>query len=123
MANEQNLIPQSKRTKKEQREIASKGGKASGEARRAKKTLKEYMNFLLSLPVADVRKFNKLSSMGVPPDGIDNKMLMVAVLMQAAQNGDVSAAKEVRNIIGEDVSTVGGDGMLEDLIEGLKDEE
>lgn len=123
MANEQNLIPQSKRTKKEQREIASKGGKASGEARRAKKTLKEYMNFLLSLPVADVRKFNKLSSMGVPPDGIDNKMLMVAALMQAAQNGDVSAAKEVRNIIGEDVSTVGGDGMLEDLIEGLKDEE
>lgn len=36
-----NLIPQSKRTKKEQREIAKKGGKASGEARAFYKSLNE----------------------------------------------------------------------------------
>ena len=36
-----NLIPQSKRTKSEQREIATKGGIASGEARREKKIIKE----------------------------------------------------------------------------------
>lgn len=34
-----NLKPQSTRTKKEQREIAKKGGKASGEARRSYATL------------------------------------------------------------------------------------
>lgn len=36
-----NLIPQSKRTKAEQKEIATKGGIASGEARREKKIIKE----------------------------------------------------------------------------------
>ena len=41
MANEQNLRPQSMRTKSEQREVARKGGIASGEARREKKRLSE----------------------------------------------------------------------------------
>ena len=36
-----NLKPQSTRTKKEQREIAKLGGKASGEARKKLKTFKE----------------------------------------------------------------------------------
>lgn len=100
MANEQNLRPV--RTKSEARELGRKGGKASGEARRAQKTLKEYAEFLLSLPVTDMRKFNRLSRMGVPPEGIDNKMLMVSGLLAAACAGDVSAAKEMRSIIGED---------------------
>ena len=47
MANEQNLVPQSKRTKKEQREIARKGGIASGIARQKRKTLKEELLLLL----------------------------------------------------------------------------
>lgn len=100
MANEQNLKPV--RSKSEARELGRKGGVASGEARRAQKTLKEYAEFLLSLPVTDRRKLNKLSRMGVPPEGIDNKMLMVSGLLAAACAGDVSAAKEIRNIIGED---------------------
>lgn len=39
--NEQNLIPTNQRTKNEQREIARKGGIASGEARREKKLAKQ----------------------------------------------------------------------------------
>ena len=42
-----NLIPQNKRTKSEQIEIARKGGIASGEARRKRKTFKEQMLFML----------------------------------------------------------------------------
>ena len=41
MANEQNLNPFGTLTENEQREISSKGGKASGEARRKKKLLRE----------------------------------------------------------------------------------
>lgn len=48
MANEKNLIPFSERTEKEQREIRSAGGKASAEARRERKTLKEELLMLLS---------------------------------------------------------------------------
>lgn len=51
MANEQNLIPLNKRTKKEQREIATEGGIASGKARREKKTFQELAKTLLSLDV------------------------------------------------------------------------
>lgn len=101
MANEQNLVTFDKRTKSEQREIAREGGKASGEARRTKKTLREYADFLLSLPVSDRRKWNKLARAGVPPDGCDNKMLVAFALMQQAQAGDVQAVKELRGIIGE----------------------
>ena len=46
--NEKNLIPINERTKEEQREIAQKGGKRSGEVRRARKTLKEELLLLLS---------------------------------------------------------------------------
>lgn len=42
-----NLIPQNQRTKSEQIEIARKGGIASGEARRKRKTFKEQMLFML----------------------------------------------------------------------------
>ena len=38
--NDENLKPQNKRTKSEQREIARKGGIASGKSRRLKKPLR-----------------------------------------------------------------------------------
>ncbi len=48
MANEKNLIPMNKRTESEQREIAKKGGKASGISRAIAKTFKETINDELS---------------------------------------------------------------------------
>lgn len=47
MANEQNLKPFNERTEKEQRAIATAGGKASGEARRNKKMLRDCIDYLL----------------------------------------------------------------------------
>ena len=51
MAGVDNLKPQNKRTKEEQREIAKMGGIASGEARRRKKSLKEAFDILLDRDV------------------------------------------------------------------------
>lgn len=47
MANEQNLIPFNERTESEKRAIATAGGKASGEARRNKKLLRDCIDYLL----------------------------------------------------------------------------
>ena len=114
MANKtDNLVPQSKRTKSEQRKVAQKGGKASGEARREKKQLRECAEFLLSLPVSDVRKFNKLARMGVPVEDIDNKVLLVAAMMLEGQTGNVNAFKEIRGLIGED-SAPSGEVIIHD---------
>ena len=49
MANEKNLIPNSKRTPKELREIAKKGGKKSVEVRR--KAMKEQMKYHFQLKI------------------------------------------------------------------------
>ena len=47
MANEENLIPFNERTESEKRAIATAGGKASGEARRNKKILRDCIDYLL----------------------------------------------------------------------------
>lgn len=47
MANEENLIPFDQRTESEQREIRSKGGKASGQSRREKKLFKDLFKEML----------------------------------------------------------------------------
>jgi hypothetical protein len=122
VSNEKNLIPNDARTPSERRENARKAGKASGAARRAKRTMREYADLLLSLPVSDRRKWNKLARAGIPPEGCDNKMLVVFALMQQAQAGDVPAVKELRNLIGEDDTNSSDSGQLEDLIKGLQDE-
>ena len=44
MANEENLIPLSERTKEEQREICAKGGRRSQEVQREKKTIQKILN-------------------------------------------------------------------------------
>ena len=79
--NESNLIPQSERTKEEQREIARKGGIASGEARRRKKTLKEELIMLLETN--------------------DNNNKISLALLKKALDGDIQAFTTIRDTIGE----------------------
>ena len=81
MANEENLKPLNTRTKKEQREIARKGGKASGKARAARKTLKEELLLLLSQ--GDTQEKISLS------------------LIQEALSGNTKAFEVIRDTIGE----------------------
>ncbi len=102
MPNEENLIPLNRRTKGERRKIATMGGVASGEARRARKTAKQCAEIYLSLPVSDMRKWDKMSRDGVEPDDIDNMMLMVAAMTKAAQSGDVAAFNTLLKVLGED---------------------
>jgi len=102
MPNEENLIPLNRRTKGERRKIAAMGGIASGEARRARKTARQCAEIYLSLPVSDMRKWNKMSRDGVVPDDIDNMMLMVAAMTKAAQSGDVAAFNALLKVLGED---------------------
>lgn len=118
MANEKNLKPV--RTKEEARERGKKGGRASAEARRQRKTLKENMNLLLNLDVTSARDFNKLTAMGIPVGDIDNAMLLTAAMFKKAASGDVAAYKEIRDLIGE--GTANENGYLPDLIAGLKHE-
>ena len=109
MPNEQNLIPWNKRTKKEQREYARKGGKKSGEVRRKRKAMKEQAELLLSLPFDIIDKNGNelkrvLESLGIDEGNIDNQMAMIVALWRTALgNGrnQVTAVQELRDIIGD----------------------
>lgn len=96
-----NLIPQSERTKEEQREIAIKGGIASGEARRKKKLIKEQLELLLSLPLKDENAKRKLEQIGINADNLDNQMTMVISMWNKAIKGDVQAFNSIRDTLGQ----------------------
>lgn len=136
MANEKNLVPFDERTESEQREIASAGGKASGKARRRKKSLKQKMQLLLSLPAADNDQA-ELSAMGVDPDDMDNEMVLVKALFIAAAAGDTRAFDRIQDVLGRSVAreelalkkqeakkrNTPSNGKLEELISGLQEEQ
>ena len=136
MANEKNLVPFDERTESEQREIASAGGKASGKARRRKKSLKQKMQLLLSLPPAENDQ-TELSAMGVDPDDMDNEMVLVKALFLAAAAGDTRAFDRIQDVLGRSVAreelalkkqeakkrNTPSNGKLEELISGLQEEQ
>lgn len=121
MPNEKNLIPNSERTPEELRRITSAGGKASGIARRRKRSLREAADLYLSMPVANRRKWNAIAKEGVDPEDIDNQMAMIIGLTQAAMGGDAKAAKIIVDLIGEAPTDSGKD--TNNLLEAIKDTE
>lgn len=103
--NEKNLIPNSARTPEQLREMTTKGGKRSGEVRRAKRDLKDRMKSLLALPVNDFDDYNGATAMGVDLSEIDNETILIVNLYKKAKSGDVQAFKEIRNLLGQDLAT------------------
>ncbi|WP_286144713.1 KGG domain-containing protein [Bacteroides caecimuris] len=96
MANERNLR---RLSTDEARKIGKKGGKASGETRRKKKSMKQAMDYLLSLPVID-ENMETLEQLGIDADDADNQMLVVAKAFQKAIKGNVDAMKFIASITG-----------------------
>lgn len=99
--NDKNLIPASERTPSERREIAQKAGRASGVARRRKRSMKEAADLYLSLPVSDKRRWNKIARKYVDPEDIDNQMAMIIGLTEAATAGNAQAANVIIHLLDE----------------------
>ena len=90
MANNENLRPFGTLTESEQREISQKGGRASGEARQAKKSLREAMQILMD---ADLTGKDGKTMTGTEA--------MAAKAFQAALKGDWKAWELVRDTAGQ----------------------
>lgn len=84
MANAENLIPFDERTESEQREIARKGGIASGASRRAYRSLKQA-----------AKAFFK--------ENDNAAMQLIQALYEEAANGNVKALEKLLDLIGETV--------------------
>lgn len=85
--NNDNLIPQNKRTKSEQREIARKGGKASGEARNYAKSLRQALEKELQAEDGKANGYEKIGR---------------AIIARAIK-GDVRAAALIFRMSGEEL--------------------
>ena len=88
-----NLKPVTERTKEEARAISSKGGKASGIARRRKADLKKAFETLLALDVTDSKIKKQLEEMGMA--GNNEALLAFATFQQAVKGNQ----KVTENII------------------------
>ncbi len=104
MANDKNLIPTTKRTKREVRENSRKGGIKSGEVRRRKKTMKEVAEVILSLPLKDraLDDIDALMSLeGIKGKNITVQETMTIALIKKAMTGNLQAIKLMSEVMGE----------------------
>ena len=98
MANEKNLIPNSERTPSELREIAKKGGIASGRARRQKKTLSELAKMIAENPAPTAAK-KKLTKMGISDEDANNNACIVAAVYDKAIKGNMQAVDKWEQLV------------------------
>lgn len=113
--NGENLIGKGfdSRTTEEQREIARKGGKASGEARRRKRDLRRALEMLLEKDYTD-----KKGNIATGAEAISTK------LFEQAIKGNVKAFETIRSTVGQDpvqkVEQVNIDAEYEQSVEYVR---
>ena len=125
MANEttKNLIPQSERTKDEQREIARMGGIASGKARREKQKTQQILADLVSIKNKDLATFQKeAKKMGLDGDISIHELFTMVCLLNSVKSGNLGDLERLSKLLGEDNAKEHNNGILDELTEYLKNE-
>ena len=97
---DENLIPNSARTPSERRANATKAGIASGQVRRQKKTVAEYLKKWADGEVSEKNK-KALEALGLSEEAT-NRTLLVVPLIQKASKGDTKALQMALELLGED---------------------
>lgn len=101
MANDQNLnngVTTQFRTGEEQARIAKKGGIASGQARRQKKTLSELAKMIAENPAPTAAK-KKLTKMGISDEDANNNACIVAAVYDKAIKGNMQAVDKWEQLV------------------------
>lgn len=103
MANSDNLIPQNERTKEEQRAIATKGGIASGKARREKREMRDFAKIVLDELVKDKKTGAQLPT---------RYALVKRLVQKALKDGDCNTFKTITQVAGEMPTDNGGGNVV-----------
>ena len=98
----ENLIPFTERSKDEVREINRKGGIKSGEARRAKKTVKECLKMYSEMKVTSPEMKAALKASGIADtEEMTYAVAMALQFITAAMRGNSQMARLVMEMLGE----------------------
>ena len=103
MSNCENLKPV--RTEQEARELGRNGGKASGKARRARKTMKERAQMLVDCKLRDENIIETYKALGVKADKLTLADAMILGQIMGAitgKGGDPKAFKAVLDLLTSD---------------------
>lgn len=96
------MINPKDRTSDELREMTRKGGIASGEARRRKKTMREALEMLMYHTELNEQAKQMLRAEGVENvDDLNHQMVITRSLIAKAEAGDVQAYNAICAMIGE----------------------
>ena len=102
MANEENLIPLSERTKEEQREICAKGGRRSQEVQREKKTIQKILNEFLNAKCSDSAQFKRIAQkLGLESEKSIKELLTYLAIINTAKNANLDELSKLTKLIGE----------------------
>ena len=121
--NDTNLKPFKERSESEQREIRAMGGRASGEARRRRKTQREFLINALEMRVSSIPKLKKMAEqMGLDVENCTlQELLTVKLLLNTYSKCDVSSLNDIIKILGEQQANVENNGILNDLTKYLSE--
>lgn len=104
-------------------ENGRKGGIASGQARREKKTIQKILADLLDSEIKDNPQFAKLASkMGVESDKSVKEMFSYVCLLNSVKSGNLGDLERLSKLLGEDDAKEQNNGILDELAEYLKNE-
>jgi predicted phage terminase large subunit-like protein len=102
VANEKNLVRNEDRTPSERRRNASKAGKASGEARRKQRDMREAAKVLMSMQVVGDNNKKNLANFGVAEEDQNYTTAIVVRLMQKALvDGDTNSIRLLAELTGQ----------------------
>jgi hypothetical protein len=96
---QKDLIPLNQRTKEEQKEICSKGGKKSGEVRREQKTYREMAKAMLSATIKDKKMLEEMQAYGLTDTDI--KAYTLLGMIKASADGSHQAFDRLMELVGE----------------------
>lgn len=97
----ENLLKAEDLTSEQLRERASRAGKASVEARRKKKTMKEMLEMLMYKSELSPALKNKLAEEGFDEEEMNHQLVITRSLIAKAEQGDVQAYNTICAMIGE----------------------
>ena len=97
----ENLLKAEDLTSEQLRERASKAGKASVEARRRKKTMREALEMLMYRTELPEQTKKMLEAEGINEDDFNHQMVITRSLIAKAESGDVQAYNAICAMIGE----------------------
>ena len=105
-------------------ENGRKGGIASGQARREKKTIQKILADLLDSEIKDNPQFAKLASkMGVESDKSVKDIFTYICLLNSGKSGNLDDLERLSKLLGEDNAKEQNNGILDELAEYLKNEQ